>query len=379
MKELKMICSAVEKMGIEGKKVAMATVVAVKGSAYRRPGARMVVSEDGESFGMIGGGCFDADIKETALEVIETGIPKLRLYDMADDHVWGLGLGCNGSVYVLVESLTVELGEELLDKLGQCIANRTGLTIEHLFSRPLDFKFDEEHNQISIQRVYQEINSGTDLISQLGDHHLFVESIESAPRLLIFGAGHDVVPVVELASRAGFDVTVVDQRSVFLNNDRFPRAENFIHAHPEEYDTKINLFTNDYALFMSHRIDIDAQAFQYCSQYPLKYFGFLGPKRRAQKIIKEMIQIDEVTLNSIQNRIFAPIGLDLGAETAEEVAHSIVSELLAIKNGRNPIFLREKEGNIHDESREDSHTITQISNDNQHQKRRATDSFVCML
>jgi xanthine dehydrogenase accessory factor len=379
MKELKMICSAAQKMKKEGLRVAMATVVAVRGSAYRRSGARMVVAEDGRSYGMIGGGCFDADVKELATEVLETGIPRLRLYDMADDHVWGLGLGCNGSVYVLIESLSVALGEELLEKINESLMKRTGLQIQHHFSKPLDFNFEEDDYEITIKRTYQEVHSKIERNKPTDKNDTFYEYQEPAPRLVIFGAGHDVIPVVDFASQAGFDVTVVDQRPVFLSHDRFPRAEQFIHSRPDEYEAKLRLHLNDYVLFMSHRIDFDAQAFLFCSQHPVKYFGFLGPKRRAEKIIKEFIKMDDLTLNRIQNRIFSPIGLDLGAETAEEVAFSIVSELLAIKNGRHPNFLREKNGNIHERLIENSPPNRGLKNQMGLKRARVAGKFVCSI
>ncbi|MDQ0218754.1 XdhC family protein [Peribacillus cavernae] len=145
MNELKMVYSAIGKARDEGQKVAMATVVAVKGSAYRRPGARMIVVEGEQSVGMLGGGCFDTDVKEIAMEVLNTEVPKLRLYNMADDEVWGLGLGCNGSVYVLIESMLTDLGQEWLQRVGQSLENRNGLWIQHRFSKPLNFDYFDEN------------------------------------------------------------------------------------------------------------------------------------------------------------------------------------------------------------------------------------------
>ncbi|BCJ86253.1 hypothetical protein skT53_12380 [Effusibacillus dendaii] len=121
-----------------------------------------------------------------------------------------------------------------------------------------------------------------------------------------------------------------------------------IHAFPDEYGEKLSLLADDYVLFMSHRIHSDAAAFQACYRKPVKYFGFLGPKQRTEKILSELLRIDAASLDQIRHRIYAPIGLNLGSETAEEVALSIVAELLAVKNNRSPKFLRERNGSIHD-------------------------------
>ncbi|WP_281278107.1 XdhC family protein [Peribacillus cavernae] len=191
---------------------------------------------------------------------------------------------------------------------------------------------------------------------QKGSPFIFDEWIEPTSRLIIFGAGHDVIPVVEFASKAGFDVTIVDQRQELLNYNRFPGAVGFVHSYPDEYEEKLPLMANDYVLFMSHRINYDAAAFRVCYRYPVKYLGFLGPKSRTEQI-KEMVGIDIGFLNRIQHRIFAPIGLDIGSETAEQVALSIVSELLAIKKDRPATSLREKNGNIHDGKPDTSRSI----------------------
>lgn len=346
MGELKQIVQTIEKWEHEGQQLAMATVVSIKGSAYRRPGARMIISQNGNSLGMLGGGCFDADVKEKALQVIKSQVPQLHLYNMKDIDVWGLGLGCNGSVFILIESLSNELGMEWITNVKQSIKNRKSLAIQHHFSKALDYKCDFMNGELRIERVYDQSGSGLNN-SVFTNPSIFYEQIVPNPRLVIFGAGHDVIPVVELASQCGFDVMVVDQRKELLNKARFPHASHFVHSWPEEYTLNIKPLENDYVLFMSHRIHHDAEAFNFYRKYRVKYFGFLGPKRRAMQIMDDILKIANSELEKISDIIYAPIGLDLGSETSEQVALSIIAELMAVKNKRQPKQLRDKEGTIH--------------------------------
>jgi xanthine/CO dehydrogenase XdhC/CoxF family maturation factor len=156
------------------------------------------------------------------------------------------------------------------------------------------------------------------------------------------------MPLVEYASNAGFRVTVVDQREDLLNQGRFPRAAGFIQAWPGSYADKIAAGAGDYVVLMSHQLENDAEAFRLYSSAKPTYIGFLGPKSRTERIMHEVVKIDRASLEAIQSVIHAPIGLDLGAETAEEVAMSVAAELLAVKSRRSPKFLRDKQGDIHD-------------------------------
>lgn len=349
MSEIKNVYQQILNYQNNGLDAALATVVAVKGSAYRRPGARMVISERGDIFGMIGGGCFDADVKEIALQVIKTKQPELRLYDLSDDSVWGLGLGCNGSVYVLIEAISSAQGQEWMEKIGMHLANQDGLLIEHRIDYPFDFK--KHPRKISFKRIFKEGSYGRP--SKLVRHShssVFEEVLKPDPRLVIFGAGHDVIPLVDLADLAGFQVCVVDSREHLLNHTRFKRAAEFYCARTEDLLEKMSPKIGDYVIFMSHKIEYDAAAFHFYHNKPVNYLGFLGPKKRSQQIIFDMLNLTPATLEAILEKIHSPIGINIGSETAEQVAISVVSELLAVKNSMEPQFLRDKEGKIHEEN-----------------------------
>jgi xanthine dehydrogenase accessory factor len=354
MSEIKKIYKKIVEEQNKGLEVALATVISIKGSAYRRPGARMVISEDGNIFGMIGGGCFDADVKEIALNVMKTKTPELHLYDLKGDEVWGLGLGCNGSVYVLIESLSTEQGKEWLKQTGISLNNQESLLIEHNIDHPLHFQFNTQNGAVSFNRVYHRgsYKDDTNRVKRGSQSSVFEEIIKPGPRLVIFGAGHDVIPLVDYADQAGFHVCVVDPRVDLLNTERFQRASEFICARPENFHEKIMPKLGDYVIFMSHRIEYDAAAFKFYYKQPVSYFGFLGPKRRSNQIIFDFLHLDQSVFEQLNDRIHSPIGINIGSETAEQVAFSIVSELLAVKNHTDPKFLRDKEGSIHEKNKQ---------------------------
>jgi xanthine dehydrogenase accessory factor len=353
MNEIEKIVQTREEWNSKGKRMALATVVSIQGSAYRRPGARMLISEQGESIGMIGGGCFDSDVKEIGYQVIHSGQPELHLYEMAGADPWGLGMGCTGSVYVLVEAMDRKPGMEWVAEVEKTLLLGGNLVVVHRFSRPIDHRTAEENGVVRIEREYRRVVAGSkerDTAAVVGiGEYTFQETIEPSPRLVVFGSGNDVVPLVEYASNVGFRVIVVDQQEDLLNHGRFPRAAGFIQAWPDHYADKIVPAAGDYVVLISHRLENDAEAFRLYSAANPAYIGFLGPKSRTERILHEMVKIDHADLESIRHAVHAPIGLDLGAETAEEVAMSIAAELLAVKNRCSPKFLRDKLGAIHDE------------------------------
>jgi xanthine dehydrogenase accessory factor len=352
MNEIEKIYRILQGWKTEGKRTALATVVSIQGSAYRRPGARMLISEQGESVGMIGGGCFDADVKEIGYQVIRSGVPELHLYELAGVDPWDQGMGCTGSVYVLVESMEQGEGREWIREIGKNLESGGSLVIAHRFSRPIDYRSSETNGEVRIEREYRRIAEGNaepeEKPNDIRDY-TFLEKIEPSPKLVVFGAGNDAVPLVEYASNVGFRVTVVDQKEDLLNQGRFPHAAGFIQAWPESYTDKIAAAAGDYVVLMSHRLENDAEAFRLYSSAKPAYIGFLGPKSRTERIMHEVVNIDRASLEAIKSVIHAPIGLDLGTETAEEVAMSVTAELLAVKNRRSPKFLKDRQGAIHED------------------------------
>ncbi|MBX6378373.1 MAG: XdhC family protein, partial [Clostridia bacterium] len=342
-----------------GRRVALATVVHVTGSAYRREGASLLIHEDGRTEGTISGGCLEADVAEVAREVLRTGRPRLLHYDMTadDEHVWGLGLGCNGTVDVWVEPAVPENWPSEAAVVAVVTASQRpavapgrrlhvtadGGVVGSLGDPLLDAAVAAE--AASLRSAGR---SGTRRYGQ-GEEEVAVyfEVRRQPDRLVVFGAGHDAIPVVDLAARVGFAVTVVDPRPAFATAERFPSAAGVLCAAASELEGRLRL-DGAYVCVMTHnfRHDLDYLAFAW-GQAP-RYLGLLGPRARAERLLRELAARGVPVEGEGRAVLHAPIGLDLGGETPEAVALAIVAELQLVRSGRSGRPLRERRGPIHD-------------------------------
>jgi xanthine/CO dehydrogenase XdhC/CoxF family maturation factor len=298
MHELDRIRLALVEAAAQGEGAVLATVVGVDGSTYRGAGARMVVRADGTTVGAVSGGCLEADIVARAAEVLAAGRPELAHYDTrtADDAVLGLGMGCQGVIDVRLEPL---VGESL--------------------------------------------QAATRQIAEL--------RARSAVRLVVCGAGTDAIPVVQLATAIGWLVTVVDHRPSFATAERFPEAERVITLDASQTERSLasvlRLEEFAAAVVMAHAATHDrARLHELLDVDGLRYLGVLGPRRRTIELLEGSSAAGKAELPS---NVYSPVGLDLGAETPEEIALSIVSEIAAVLAGRTPTSLRERGGPIHEE------------------------------
>ena len=298
MHELDRIRLALVEAAERGEGAVLATVMGVDGSTYRGAGARMVVRADGSTVGAVSGGCLEADIVARAAEVLAAGRVELAHYDTrtADDAVLGLGMGCQGVIDVQLEPLT---GETLRDAIRQLAELRA----------------------------------------------------RSAVRLLVCGAGTDAIPVVRLAATVGWLVTVVDHRPSFATAERFPEAERVLRLDVSQMERALasGLRLEEFAaaVVMAHAAAHDrARLHELLGVESLRYLGVLGPRRRTLELLEGSAA--DGTLELPPN-VYAPVGLDLGAETPEEIALSIVSEIAAVLAGRTPRSLRERSGPIHEQ------------------------------
>jgi xanthine dehydrogenase accessory factor len=314
----------------EGRKAALATVTAIEGSAYRRPGAKFLVDEDGRTSGSISGGCLEGDVREVALEVMRNGVARLLRYDTRGDDrsVFSLGLGCNGAVEILVRDA---VSPAALATARQALARLGG-------DRPF-----------SIATVLRGPNAGettlTDSIEGAGDSTRFVEALEPPPHVVVFGAGDDSIPLCAYASDAGFRVTVVDHRAASLSRERFPGALRLAERRPEQGLQGLPTGPRAYAVVKMRSYAHDREWLRALLDAGLGYVGLLGPKVRGAKILGEIG--GPASSEPERARVFTPVGLDIGAEGAEQVALSIVAELLAVHSGRRSGSLRERESAIH--------------------------------
>ncbi|HYS80972.1 MAG TPA: XdhC family protein [Anaeromyxobacteraceae bacterium] len=360
MKHWQDTTSALERMlGLtSGSRAALATVVRIEGSAYRRPGAKLVVDDRGSTWGSVSGGCLEADVRERALEVIRSGIPVLRHYDTGpnDSKVWGLGLGCEGSVDVFIQPASDPILQEVHLRLSELLSTRTACVLTTFVAGP---HVARTHIQVpagiegtggigdaaldgAIGREAAGLfDRGESKLLELGPHRVFIETLTPPPHLVIFGAGDDARPLAQVADQVGFDVTVVDHRPAYLAPERFPQHVRCVLRRATEGVAGLGLGRRHFAVVQTHALDHDREWMRALLREPLAYLGLLGPRSRKAALLRELGVEGEPA------QLFAPVGLDLGAEGPEQIAISIVAEALAVYAGRSPDHLRARGGGIH--------------------------------
>jgi xanthine dehydrogenase accessory factor len=356
-RETERVLTAVRAAQSAGEPVALATVVRVLGSAYRREGTRMLVRRDGTYECMLSGGCLEPAIVEAAQQVIATGEPRIVRYDLAESVVWGLGLGCGGTVDIRIERLesdpltrawleALERGTPavLVTRLGgpagRLFVGERGavlgsLALPSLESRALGRareRLREPHQRSAAER--------------LDDVELFFEMCAPAPDLVVFGAGHDAVPLVRLASEVGFAVSVADVREAYLTAGRFPGAR-LVSAPAGHFEASVRLGPRSFALIMNHNLARDEESLRCAFESEARYVGVLGPRSRYERLMASLTAAGYVPDPSRLAVVRSPVGLALGAETPEEVAVSVVGEMIALLYGFDGGFLSGLQGRIH--------------------------------
>jgi xanthine dehydrogenase accessory factor len=362
MKELKQIIEIYTTYLHSGKRAALATVVKVDGSAYRRPGARMLIMEDGQWKGSVSGGCLEGDALKKARKVMDGRETQLLTYDTREEgaHDLYLGLGCHGRIEIILEPLhaddpsnpilslqsffqqhkeavlaTVLQGEGL--KLGT-----RHLWIEQDASLPGTWEAYAE----GFYRALEEGKSVNMLFKEEDKQtEIFFEYLNPGLELYVFGAGLDVVPISEMAKVLGWKVFVYDNCVAHLAPKRIPGADalNFTDFCSLPKDFSPGRFSA--ALVMSHSYKFDANALKFLQDKNVPYVGLMGPKKRFERMLEEF---PSLAVYQEGNRLHNPIGLDIGAETPEEIALSILSEIKAFFAGRPGRPLTEKKVPIHE-------------------------------
>jgi xanthine/CO dehydrogenase XdhC/CoxF family maturation factor len=325
------------KLAEAGERAAIATVVRISGSAYRRPGAKFLVERDGRTSGGVSGGCLEADVREIALQILPGGQPRLLHYDTGsnEEMVWGLGLGCEGAVDIFVQPVGTEFLGGPGARIRELLAGGTAFAAADPFAIATVVK-GPEAGQVT---VYEKDLPQDSHVEERGGGSVFVELLTPPPVLLIFGAGDDARPLASLAVQAGFSVTVIDHRRGFLAPERFPAPVRLVHRRAAEGIT--GLGSRHFAVVQMHALVHDRDWLQALLSQPLAYVGLLGPGKRKTDILRQLGAAEA-------GKLFAPVGLDLGADGPEQVAVSILAEMLAVGAGRQPVHLREKRGGIHD-------------------------------
>ena len=369
--ELTDVLSAIESLSARGERLALATIVAVRGSTYRRPGARLLVPEQGEPIGDISAGCLENDVAEIARIVMREGHARVVSFDLTadDEAVWGWGLGCNGAIELFVEpadtaaevagALRTALEEErpvamvtVLDSsipgVGQ--GNRMLVRPDGRAERSLgDAGLDAAAEEAALELLARERSEVRMLPGSSGETRAFVEVLEPPLRLVICGAGHDVAPLVRAAALLGWSPVVVDDRREFLNRDRFPEAAAFVHLErPADVADAAPIDERTSVVVMTHNFLRDKDYLRSLLHSPARYIAMLGPGARTKRLLAELCSEGVEVTDDDLARIHGPAGLDLGAEGPEEIAAAITTEIVAVKRGRGAGFLRDRQGPIHE-------------------------------
>jgi xanthine/CO dehydrogenase XdhC/CoxF family maturation factor/CTP:molybdopterin cytidylyltransferase MocA len=370
--ELRAVLDACGRIRRQGSRAALATVVCVEGSAYRRPGARMVVTEDGLTTGSLSGGCLERDVCERAARVMAGCRPEIAVYDTRSeaDIVWGTGAGCSGLVQVLIEPAGSNGLAQQIDFLEACVARRERGVMVTVFrvdgavevcpgsrlmvdgsGQLVDGHIVPALAQAVLGDARDALATGQTTVREypLGDSgHMavLIEVIEPPVSLVIFGASADAVPVVELARTLGWRTTIFDTSARPATRQRFTCADSIRLCRPEDAGA-IPLSSREVVLLMTHNYLHDLELLKLLLRSPVQYIGCLGPRRRTERLLSELA--GEITLDEEQTRrVFAPVGLDIGAEQPEEIALSIVAEICAMLHGRRGAPLRDRSLPIHD-------------------------------
>ncbi|MCX2575297.1 XdhC family protein [Pedobacter sandarakinus] len=364
MKEIREILSSYAKAQIDRKQCALATVVKVEGSSYRRPGARMLVTEDGMLTGAISGGCLEGDALRKALTAILQQKNKLVTYDTTDDDdaKFGVQLGCNGIVHILFEPIHNDNLNNPIELLRKISAQRQPAVLVTLFSlsginqpgtsmlytglQQIVANENTSNDQLleDTRRVFAEKDSQFkiyDLEGQTTD--AFIEYINPPIALVIAGAGNDAQPLVEMANLLGWEITVADGRPAQVTQARFPKANHLVLANAEQLLNKVEIDDQTAFVLMTHNYNYDLELLGNLLKREVKYIGVLGPKKKLHRMY------DDLKLDRYDdlNQVHGPVGLDIGAETAEEIALSIVSEIKAVFSGASAKLLKNKTTPIH--------------------------------
>lgn len=352
--------------------VHLATVVDVAGSAYRRPGARLLVLPDGAHVGGISGGCLERDLCRAAPQLAAGG-PTVVSFDTRDEAAGvtpRYNLGCSGVIHVLVER--VEPGDRAvapLESLEQVVEEDRPRVMATAYHRTSDdgpgvgerfgaAAFAELHPDARalVHRVTETgIATGCTLAARDGESRILVERVDPPPRLVVFGANDDVRPLTSAAAALGWNVVVADRRADRLERGRFADADRVIAIDPGDASAVLGGARHARAtsgpqtavVLMTHDFDDDVRLLPQALDSDAGYVGLLGPKSRTAKLLRRLSDEGTLPTAASLDRLRTPVGLDLGGATPEEIALAILAEIVAVRNGRAGGRLQDRTGPIH--------------------------------
>lgn len=386
MKEVKSIIEAYRKVDFTQHQAALATVMRVHGSSYRRPGARMLMTDDGRWTGAISGGCLEGDALRKARQAILHNRPSLITYDTMDDNSatsLGVGLGCNGIIDVLIEPIdpaddynAIRLLERFAEK-GELAVMATAfdasgangllqgqrLLLNGAGEKSSTFS-DARLERLVFADVQKAFIANRPAICQYETEgemvEVLIETLHPGIQLVLFGGGFDAAPITTLAKNLGWSVTVTDDCIAHLGAKRFPDAENVTLCQRDQVSTDIEFKRFSAAVLISHNYKYDYAVLKELIKNRPTYLGIMGPKKRFDKMVAQLREEGLYPGDDWAQSIHSPVGLDLGAETPDEIALSVVSEIQAFFSNASGGYLKNFDGPIHDRSAYDDQLLNAI-------------------
>lgn len=386
MKELQDIIKAFDTAQQAGRQTALATVVHVEGSSYRRAGARMLITDDGQLTGAISGGCLEGDALRKARLVMAQQKPMLVTYDTTDDDdaKLGVGLGCNGIIHILIEPINPDAAINPIAFFKLFLSKREPVVLITVFSlnnkqapQPGTCGLLNKDGELTgvfpdnmigdavltdARHVLANGNSVTKTYIYQDKFTCFIELLQPAVALVIVGAGNDAIPLTQMASVLGWHIAVIDGRANYVVADRFPLADKLIVTKPQHALEKISCDDRTVFVLMTHNYNYDLAMLKEILYRELPYIGALGPKKRLLRMLDEMIDDGINITGEHLKSIHGPAGLDIGSENAEEIALSIIAEIQAVLKNRNGASLSLK-STVH--NRTDEQIFEQLLTKNQ--------------
>jgi xanthine/CO dehydrogenase XdhC/CoxF family maturation factor len=370
MKELETIVAEAAGARAAGKPAALATVVGIEGSAYRLPGARMLIVDGKWVAGSISGGFLEDDVVLRAREAVAKNEVSVARYDTTSDEdvIFGVGLGCKGIITILIEPIRpAGTGVDFIAFAKACLEERAAGLSATLIRTESDTAA-RPGSRIVSQRGARQSDIGDASLEKAieaamrdqvedaalvtmppenGSALVFIERIEPPTPLIVFGAGHDAMPVVRLAKELGWHVTLADHRPAYATRERFPDADRIVLGAPREVRPKLAVEGDTLALVMTHNYLRDMEWLELLLASRARYLGLLGPRKRTDQLLADLKEKGIAPTDDQLGRIYAPVGLDIGSEGPAEVAMSILSEMQAVMTQHRGGHLRERKRPIH--------------------------------
>ncbi len=360
MKEIQEILKKIDSLQPDEKAI-LATVVDVQGSSYRLPGAKMLILKNGETFGTVSGGCLEADVLERAKQVLETGEPQVFVYDTTNDQdsIFSLNMGCRGVIRILLEVVGNKMWHLGIHHYKTSAEEFIATSISEDGKYPIctrasfdargdgSTELEEEDYQFLQKEIYERWEDKSSFVETYEFGEFFIEYLSPPTELTIFGAGADTIPVTEFAKNLGWRVSIVDHREEVVTKERYPSADEIIISRPEDVAEKVIFGEDSVVVLMTHNYEHDKTILKSLLKSEAKYIGALGPKRRSENMLREF-QEEGLELSEIElEKLYSPVGLDIGADTPETIAIAILAEIQAVLKDRKGGFLRNREGSIY--------------------------------